>query len=126
MVAVAAVRALPVSVRKSGMKYLLRALLLGLLVGHPVTAGAGSLTLLGVGAPAAVAGNQITLDGDAAGTTGSSSTATVTLTTTKTNDFIVLCVQVNSTGVSTVADVAGLTWTQIGAQTGTMFCYRSF
>src|SRR4051812_41370390 len=31
---------------------LLRALLLGLLVGHPVTAGAGSLTLLGVGAPA--------------------------------------------------------------------------
>lgn len=86
---------------------------------------AGGLIFPGPGTPAST-GNQITLDGSAAGTTGSSSTATVTLTTTKTNDFVVLCVQVNSTGVSTVADVAGLTWTQIGVQTGTLFCYRAF
>lgn len=42
------------------MKYLLRVLLLGLLVGHPVTAGAGSLTLLGVGKPASVASFSLT------------------------------------------------------------------
>lgn len=76
---------------------------------------------------AAISGNQITLDGSAVASTGSGPTSTtITLTTTKTNDFLVLCIQLNAVGVTSVADVAGLTWTQIGVQTGAMWCYRAF
>lgn len=78
----------------------------------PAFAWAGSMTLMGVGAPPAAGSNLITLDGTSARSDATSTTATPTLTTTHAGDFILVFSQSNSSLTSTVADVAGLTWTK--------------
>lgn len=92
----------------------------------PLYRGSRRLLLRG-GVVVAAASNLITLDGSVANT-GSGTTSTPSLTTTKTNDYIVLCIQVNGSGVSTITDTAGLTWTQVSlvSSGGNSYVYRAF
>jgi hypothetical protein len=90
------------------MKNLLRVLLLGLLVGHPVTAGAGSLTLLGVGSPGA---GTITFSLTWVGAAGDSSATgninySVTGTnTTDANRYLIAFVCAREATVNTITSV---------------------
>lgn len=66
---------------------------------------------------AAGGANNITLDGNAStnvGSGGSVAFRTVTLSTTKTNDLIFICIWVGGAVVTGVSDTAGLTWTDSG------------
>src|SRR5229473_1825062 len=84
--------------------------------------GAGGLPLAKSGACT----NNITVDGSGVSSAGGSTTSTVTITTTQTNDLILLAVQANASNPTTIADGAGLTWTQLGTVIGTMQVYSAF
>jgi hypothetical protein len=71
----------------------------------------------------AVATNHLAFDAaTTVGSTGGTSTS-VTLTTTQTNDLVVVCIQANSGVITSVSDTASLIWTQIGVRTGTTAVY---
>jgi hypothetical protein len=76
----------------------------------------------GPGTPASSGGGTNHLAFDASTTVASTAGASesVTLTTTQTNDTVVLCIQNNATPVASITDTAGLTWTQIGTRVSTI------
>lgn len=66
------------------------------------------------------------LDGSAQGTWSAGTTFTVTLTTTSTNDVIIVNVASNTNAPSSVTDAAGLTWNLRTSVTNTNFIHEYY
>ena len=100
------------------------------LAGLLAVAGPSSaqMTLTGAGGTKVVAsaGNQTALDGSNTSTGNTVTSGTITITTSNTNDLVVLCSENNGAGTPSITDTSGLTWTQIGTHTGTIDAFFAF
>jgi len=80
----------------------------------------------GIDSNAATTANLTSLNGSAAFSNAGGTSVPITLSTTKTNDVIIVFSQGNGNVATGISDTAGLTWTQIGTQTGTMAAWSAF
>lgn len=98
------------------------AVLLGALVVAATSLPAPAQVMTGVsnfvvGTSGGGGGGGLSLDGSNANNVVGGTSQTITLTTTKTNDIIVVCAVAGSSTVSGVSDTSGLTWTHRGTNT---------